>query len=54
MISLPRLREADVTAEEVFFQRRKVLKALGITAATLSLSPSARADLLSFSAGIRR
>ncbi|MEN3257908.1 protein-methionine-sulfoxide reductase catalytic subunit MsrP [Sodalis endosymbiont of Spalangia cameroni] len=48
MMSLPRLREADVTAEEVFFQRRKVLKALGITAATLSLSPAARADLLSF------
>lgn len=32
----------------MFFQRHKVLKALGITAATLSLSPSARADLLSF------
>ncbi|WP_074011854.1 protein-methionine-sulfoxide reductase catalytic subunit MsrP [Candidatus Sodalis sp. SoCistrobi] len=48
MKPLPPLREADVTAEDVFFQRRKVLKALGITAATVSLSPSARADLLSF------
>lgn len=48
MKPLPPLREADVTAEAVFFQRRKVLKALGITAATVSLSPSARADLLSF------
>ena len=48
MKPLPPLREADVTAEDVFFQRRKILKALGITAATVSLSPSARADLLSF------
>jgi len=43
-----KLRDADVTPEQVFFQRRKVLKALGITAASLSLPLSARADLLSW------
>ncbi|MEA9390309.1 protein-methionine-sulfoxide reductase catalytic subunit MsrP [Acerihabitans sp. TG2] len=43
-----KLRDADVTPPEVFFQRRKVLKALGITAATLSLPLSAKADLLSW------
>lgn len=48
MSRYPKLREADVTAETVFFQRRKVLKALGITAATMSLSVSARADILSW------
>jgi len=46
-----KLRDADVTPPEVFFQRRKVLKALGITAATLSLPLSARADLLSWFQG---
>ncbi|HEY0211736.1 MAG TPA: protein-methionine-sulfoxide reductase catalytic subunit MsrP [Acerihabitans sp.] len=46
-----KLLEADVTAEDVFFQRRKVLKALGITAATLSLPLSARADVLSWFKG---
>lgn len=41
--------EADVTAESAFFmQRRQVLKALGISAAALSLPFSAEADLLSW------
>ncbi|MFV8768342.1 mononuclear molybdenum enzyme YedY, partial [Yersinia enterocolitica] len=31
-----KLTEADVTPESVFYQRRKVLQALGITAATLA------------------
>lgn len=43
-----RLTEADVTPETVFHQRRRVLKALGITAATLSLPLSAQADLLAW------
>ncbi|WP_413726479.1 protein-methionine-sulfoxide reductase catalytic subunit MsrP [Sodalis sp. RH16] len=42
------LRDADVTAEEAFFQRRKVLKALGLTAAALSLPFQARADIASW------
>ncbi|WP_410013317.1 protein-methionine-sulfoxide reductase catalytic subunit MsrP [Sodalis sp. C49] len=46
-----KLREADVTAEAVFFQRRKVLQALGITAASLSLPLSARANVLSWFKG---
>ena len=41
--------EADVTDESAFFmQRRQVLKALGISAAALSLPLSAQADLLSW------
>ncbi len=48
----PKLREADVTAEKVFFsQRRTILKALGISAATLTLPLSARADLASWFKG---
>lgn len=44
--------EADVTAESAFFmQRRQVLKALGISAAALSLPFSAEADLLSWFKG---
>lgn len=47
-----KLTEADVTAESVFMlQRRQVLKALGISAATLSLSPVAQADLLGWFKG---
>jgi len=42
------LRDADVTAEDAFFQRRKVLKALGIAAATLSLPFGARGDISSW------
>lgn len=39
------LTEADVTAESAFFmQRRQVLKALGISAAALSLPSTAQAD----------
>lgn len=44
--------EADVTDESAFFmQRRQVLKALGISAAALSLPLSAQADLLSWFKG---
>ncbi|PWC13052.1 protein-methionine-sulfoxide reductase catalytic subunit MsrP [Brenneria corticis] len=46
-----RLTEADVTPESVFLQRRRVLKALGITTAALSLPFSARADLLAWFKG---
>ncbi|WJV54202.1 protein-methionine-sulfoxide reductase catalytic subunit MsrP [Pectobacteriaceae bacterium CE90] len=46
-----KLTEADVTPESLFLQRRTVLKALGITAATLSLPLSAKADLLSWFKG---
>ena len=46
------LKESDVTAEAVFFMtRRQVLKALGISAAALSLPHAAHADLLSWFKG---
>ena len=46
------LREADVTAESVFFmQRRQVLKALGIGAAAASLSSPTQANLLNWFKG---
>lgn len=45
------LTEADTTPESVFHDRRRVLKALGITAATLSLPLSAKADLLAWFKG---
>lgn len=35
-----KLTDADVTPESLFHQRRTVLKALGLTAATLSLRPA--------------
>ncbi|MFP1743129.1 protein-methionine-sulfoxide reductase catalytic subunit MsrP [Lonsdalea quercina] len=43
--------EADVTPEALFHQRRRLLKFLGITTATLSLPLSAQADLLSWLKG---
>lgn len=47
-----KLTETDVTAESVFMlQRRQVLKALGISATALSLSPTAQADLLGWFKG---
>ncbi|OOC13146.1 mononuclear molybdenum enzyme YedY [Dickeya dadantii] len=46
-----KLTDADVTPESLFHQRRTVLKALGLTAATLSLSSGARADLLNWFQG---
>ncbi|AKA38398.1 protein-methionine-sulfoxide reductase catalytic subunit MsrP [Yersinia ruckeri] len=46
-----KLTESDVTPESVFYQRRNVLKALGITAASLALPTSAKADLLSWFKG---
>ncbi|XWJ92946.1 protein-methionine-sulfoxide reductase catalytic subunit MsrP [Phytobacter ursingii] len=47
-----KLTEADVTAESVFMlRRRQILKTLGISAAALSLSPTARADLLDWFKG---
>ena len=46
------LKESDVTAESVFLmKRRQVLKALGISAAALSLPHAAHADLLSWFKG---
>lgn len=46
------LKESDVTAESVFFmKRRQVLKALDISAAALSLPHAAHADLLSWFKG---
>ena len=46
------LKESDVTAESVFsMKRRQVLKALGISAAALSLPHAAHADLLSWFKG---
>lgn len=46
------LKESDVTAESVFFmKRRQVLKALGISAAAFSLPHAAHADLLSWFKG---
>jgi len=47
-----KLTESDVTAESVFMlRRRQILKTLGISAAALSLSPTARADLLGWFKG---
>ncbi|MDX5629453.1 MULTISPECIES: protein-methionine-sulfoxide reductase catalytic subunit MsrP [unclassified Brenneria] len=43
-----KLTEADVTPEAIFHQRRRVLKALGVTAASLTLPLSAQADLLAW------
>lgn len=52
MKKIRKLTEADVTAESAFFmQRRQVLKALGISAAALSLPNAAHADLLSWFKG---
>jgi len=52
MKKVTRLTEADVTAESVFMmKRRQVLKALGISAAALSLPQSAHADILSWFKG---
>lgn len=45
------LTENDVTPESVFHQRRNVLKALGISAATLALPVQAQAGLLSWFKG---
>ena len=48
-----KLTESDVTAESVFMlRRRQILKTLGISAAALSLSPTARADLLDWFKGM--
>ncbi|AIJ07788.1 MULTISPECIES: protein-methionine-sulfoxide reductase catalytic subunit MsrP [Edwardsiella] len=51
MARYPTLRDADVTPEDLFYQRRRVLKALGISAAALAITPSAHADLLSWFKG---
>lgn len=45
------LTEADVTPESVFHDRRRVLKALGITTAALALPTSAQADLFAWFKG---
>ncbi len=46
-----RFTDADVTPEDIFHQRRRVLKALGITTAALALTPGAQADILSWFKG---
>lgn len=51
MTSQRKLTEANVTPESVFYQRRKVLQALGITAASLALPTQAQADLFSWLKG---
>ena len=52
MKKLTRFTEADVTPESVFMmKRRQVLKALGISAAALSIPQSAHADILSWFKG---
>ena len=52
MKKVTRLTEADVTPESVFMmKRRQVLKALGISAATLSLPQTANANILSWFKG---
>lgn len=42
------LTENDVTPEDLFYQRRRVLKALGISAVAMTMPLSARADLFSW------
>lgn len=52
MKKIRQLTEADVTAESAFLmQRRQILKALGISAAALSLPTPAQADLLGWFKG---
>ncbi|WP_159565527.1 protein-methionine-sulfoxide reductase catalytic subunit MsrP [Budvicia diplopodorum] len=51
MVNKSKLTENNVTPEEIFYQRRKVLQALGITAAALTLPVSAQAELLSWLKG---
>ncbi|GDX05639.1 protein-methionine-sulfoxide reductase catalytic subunit MsrP [Buttiauxella sp. A111] len=52
MKKITRFTEADVTPESVFMlKRRQVLKALGISAAALSLPQTAYADILSWFKG---
>lgn len=52
MKKVSQLSEADVTSESVFMmQRRQVMKALGLGAATLALPHSAQADILSWFKG---
>lgn len=51
MLKKSSLTENSVTPEEIFHQRRKVLQALGITAAALTLPMSAQAELLSWLKG---
>jgi sulfoxide reductase catalytic subunit YedY len=51
MAKFPKFTEAEVTPESVFHQRRSVLKALGITAASLALPHATQADLLSWFKG---
>lgn len=53
MKSLPRLREADITAEEVFFQRRKVLKAWVLPPPPSACRPRRTPTCSRFSAGMK-
>jgi sulfoxide reductase catalytic subunit YedY len=45
------LTEADVTPESIFYDRRKVLQALGLGAASLAFPGTSQADLLSWFKG---
>lgn len=51
MSKFRKLTEADVTPEDIFQDRRKVLQALGISAAALAIPASAQADILSWFKG---
>ncbi|MGY2911053.1 DMSO/TMAO reductase YedYZ molybdopterin-dependent catalytic subunit [Ewingella americana] len=46
-----KLTEADVTPESIFHDRRKVLQALGLSAAALALPQTAKADISSWFKG---
>ncbi|MFV0547511.1 MAG: protein-methionine-sulfoxide reductase catalytic subunit MsrP [Limnobaculum xujianqingii] len=51
MVRKTRLTENAVTPEQLFYQRRKILQALGISAAALTLPLHAQAELLSWLTG---
>ncbi|MCD1124893.1 protein-methionine-sulfoxide reductase catalytic subunit MsrP [Jinshanibacter sp. LJY008] len=51
MVRKTRLTENAITPETLFYQRRKILQALGISAAALALPHHAQAELLSWLTG---
>ncbi|AWH88429.1 protein-methionine-sulfoxide reductase catalytic subunit MsrP [Limnobaculum parvum] len=51
MVRKTRLTESSVTPEQLFHQRRRILQALGISAAALALPLNAQAELLSWLTG---
>lgn len=48
------LTEADVTPESIFYDRRRVIQALGLGAASLAMPATSQADLLSWFKGNNR